>query len=434
MKQNIDNDKKDFLNLLKFEINKVENFFINNKDTILNNDKFCLFNLFSILKILKKYKKKTSCDISMDVYNIYFRKSFYLHLSRYLNNKNFISNDPFKINKCSVCYDNNKYILEKSDNDTVFTCESCSHVNSNISNNKIVIELEEITKNTFNPFYIPLIKYPKRCILIGIDGLRPDCLLFSNTPNINKVIFNGVYNFDTKINTDSYSAPSWAAILSGFLQKDTMVYSNEYVEKDNYQWKTSDIFTDLNKKNITTYSLTSSWVGMKHLVKNSKIKIHNSDNNNNIKNDKKTIDDTLSVLKKMNDNSFVFLYLNGVDYSGHKHGFSIQSDEYINSIEEIDNYMEDLINICMNQHISIIITTDHGGSKKSDLDLKDIKPFIDDKSLQPQKLYNGVHGLNCEQHKRVFQIYYGNIVNFEKKEDINIKSNLNIYQKIINYY
>lgn len=338
LKQNIDSSKKHFLELLKIEINKVEIFFINNKDKIFNIDEFCLFNLFSILKILKKFKKKTSSDISMDVYNIYFRKSFYLHLSHYLNNKNSISNDPFKINKCSVCYDNNKYILEKSGSNTFFTCESCSYVNSTISKNKIVVALEEITKNTFNPFYLPLIKYPKRCILIGIDGLRPDCLLFSNTPNINKVIFNGVYNFDTKINTDSYSAPSWAAILSGFLQKDTKVYSNECVEKDNYQWKTSDIFTDLNKKNITTYSLTSSWTGMKHLVKNSKIKIHNSENNN-IKNDKNTIDDALSVLKKMNDNSFVFLYLNGVDYSGHKYGFSIQSEEYINSIEEIDNYL-----------------------------------------------------------------------------------------------
>jgi hypothetical protein len=63
-----------------------------------------------------------------------------------------------------------------------------------------------------------------------------------------------------------------------------------------------------------------------------------------------------------------------------------------------------------------------------------MEEFLEHKSLQPQRVYNGIHGLDCQQHKRVFQIYYGNIVNFCKKEDINIESNLNIYQKIIDYF
>ena len=435
LKQNINESKSDFLELIEREINKVEDFFSTNQKSISNINNFCLFNLFSILKILKKYKKKTNLDICQDVYDIYFKKSFYLHL---VTCHNFTQvNIPVEIDKCSSCYDRNKYILDVETKDKTSSTNSapiCNACSKSQSSNQIVISLEEVTKNTFNPFYLPLIKYPKRCLFIGIDGLRPDCLLFSKTPNIDKILKNGVYNFDTKIQTETFSAPSWGAILSGYQQNNTCIYSNEYVEKEDYKWKTTNIFDILHKKGVSTYSFTSSWSGMKHLVQNSEYHAHFSEKSRIIDNDKATIDETFALLNKMKNYSFALLYLNSVDYSGHTHGFSIQSKEYIDTIETLDRYLENIIQLCMKQHISVVVTTDHGGSRKSDLDEANIQPFFTREPLQPQQLYQGVHGLNCLQHKRVFQIYYGNIVNFESKEDINIENNLNIYKKIVNYF
>lgn len=430
LKQNISQEKDKFILLLSREVNKVEQFFLLHQEMITNTNDFCLFNLFSILKIVKKYHKKTNYDISDSVYNIYFKKSFYLHLMTRFS----LTNSIQRIRKCSVCYDRNIYIFQTEECDLSVICNHCSREDTDYNKRQIIIALENITENTFNPFYLPMLEYPKRCILVGIDGLRPDCMLFATTPNIDKIIKNGVYNFDTQITTDSYSAPSWGAILSGYSQKILDINSNECVESDNFKWKTTNLFRRLQDKNICTYSVTSTWNGMKNLVQDSAIKSHHDKEFNVLKNDKSAIDEATTLLHDMKNNSFLFLYLNGVDYNGHKYGFSLQSKEYIQAIEQIDNYLEDLINICIRQHISLIFTTDHGGSKKSDLCNSTIDSFFQNKSLQPQRLYNGIHGLDCQQHTRVFQIYYGNIVQFQKKEDIDIESNLNIYKKLISYF
>lgn len=432
LKKNILQERKEFIFLLTKEINKVENFFLENKEKMLNINNFCLFNLFSILKIVKKYQKKGCYDISDDIYNVYFKKSFYLYLMTNVSNDDSILLNDY--NKCSVCYDNNIYILKSKQTNKNIVCNYCSIERENNNMNSIIIALQEITKNTFNPYYLPLIKYPKRCLFIGIDGLRPDCLLYANTPNIDKVIENGVYNFDTQITTESYSAPSWGSILSGYSQKELKITSNEYVEDNNFKWNTTNIFNKLNDRGIKTYSVTSTWNGMKNMVQHSKYKKHYNNNLNVLENDKMAIDESTFIINKLENNSFLFLYLNGVDNNGHKYGFSLQSKEYISSIENIDKYLQSIINLCIREHISLIFTTDHGGSKKMDLCDNNLQTFNKNKSLIPQISYNGIHGLNCPQHNRVFQLYYGNIVNFQKKEDINIESNLNIYKKIIEYY
>ena len=110
LKKNILQERKEFIYLLTKEINKVENFFLENKEKMLNINNFCLFNLFSILKIVKKYQKKSCYDISDDIYNVYFKKSFYLYLMTNVSNDDSILLNDY--NKCSVCYDNNIYILK----------------------------------------------------------------------------------------------------------------------------------------------------------------------------------------------------------------------------------------------------------------------------------------------------------------------------------
>ena len=68
---------------------------------------------------------------------------------------------------------------------------------------------------------------------------------------------------------------------------------------------------------------------------------------------------------------------------------------------------------------SIVVLTDHGGCKKSDLDQKtmDIFDSINYVSGQVEKQCKGVHGLDIPQHKRTFKIFNGPIVNSEKRED-----------------
>ena len=96
----------------------------------------------------------------------------------------------------------------------------------------------------------------KRLLFLGIDGLRPDCLLFANTPNLDYLIKNGQINFETIIQNDAISGQSWATIFSG--DNDHDILFNEQLEDDNYSTK-DNIISVLNNKNINTISITNTW-------------------------------------------------------------------------------------------------------------------------------------------------------------------------------
>jgi hypothetical protein len=424
LKQDIIIDRTVFVNRLKKEIEKVEVFYgeKRNKEELLE---FSLLNLFSILKITKKYNKKNKDTLSDDIYDLYSDTLFYKDLL----NKDIIRKSIKKEEKelCSICYYEDNYIVKmKCSHSICWNCilrcylsgyNKCGMCRYGINMNPIAICLENITKTDCNPIYLPLISQvkPKKCIFIGIDGIRPDCLLKAKTPNIDNLIDRGVINFETQVTTDSYSAPSWSSILSGLSQRDFSVYSNEQVENEKYTWKTRNIFKELNEKEIKTYAYTSSWAGMNHLTKDATIKKHII-SGTNYENDIAIIKYTKEFINKpCYKNIFIFMYLSGIDKMGHHAGFSLQSTEYIKSIEKMDLSFKSLFESLYLNNYSIIVSTDHGGSNNKDLSENE-KKLYEKKELEKQKNLIGVHGLELPQHKRIFQIYYGDIVNNDNKE------------------
>lgn len=440
IKKNINIEKVEFIDILKYNILKVEDFYNKKcKDDLLE---FCLFNVFSVFKITKKYNKKNKTNITNNIKNLLKNQNFY---------KNILNADIFYKKKenqknvvCDLCFIDNNYMIDLECNHKLcWNCltkcylnnyNKCSFCRKDITKNPILLYLEKITNRKSNKLYKNIIKNNKKCIFIGIDGLRPDCLLYANTPNIDKLIQNGSINFETQVVTESFSGPSWCTIFSGKTQPQTEIYCNSVVEDPNYKWKTNDLFTDLNKKNITTYSVTNIWDGIKHIVQNSKFKIHN-DTKNIINDDNKTVNDTYNYIKNdILDDHFIFMYLCGVDKTGHKYGFSLQCKEYINYIEYIDSILKDLIDLLIEKKYSIIVSTDHGGTTKKDLNDKQMGIFSTIESIKSQNICNGVHGMNIPQHNRIFQIYNGNIVKNNKKEICDKKYTSDIYHEIYNYF
>ena len=111
----------------------------------------------------------------------------------------------------------------------------------------------------------------KKVLVIGIDGLRPDALLYAETPSMDAVIQSGVFNFDTIVEEDTISGPSWASILTGFPQSETGINCNTQVENLKYKSK-KDIFTTLKTKGVSTSAFVSNWLGMWNMVQNSENK------------------------------------------------------------------------------------------------------------------------------------------------------------------
>ena len=434
LKDNILNDNfKDYLNN---EIYKIDQFFTNNKDI-----NFLFLNFVAILKILKKYNKNNKENtINIDIIQ---DKEFY----QYLINDKICNIDTSNIDNgsCEICYENDTELLKlKCNHSMCWNCLlkiynsdiiGCPYCREDTVENPMVIKYESLTQSPCNPQYHKSMgiktnkSYTKKLLFLGIDGLRPDALLFANTPNLDKIIKKGKINFETYLENDAISGQSWSTIFHGHNNHDVLF--NEDVEDDNYFSK-DNLITELNNKNINTISITNTWRGIYNITKSSNIKEY-IDTGNLKNNDDLVINKTCEILKQQNKDNFIFSYICGIDKTGHKYGFSIQIDEYIKYIEEFDKSLTELIKLIDIYEYSLIISTDHGGSYYKDCSKKQDNIFrnIAYYSGQVKDNCKGIHGLDVPQHKRTFQIYYGN---YKTSEIIDTLKNTDLYKNIIDFY
>ena len=67
-----------------------------------------------------------------------------------------------------------------------------------------------------------------RVLIIGIDGLRSDCLEAANTPAIDALIADGLFSPDALNNDITYSGPGWSAMMCGVWSDSHGVTSNNF--------------------------------------------------------------------------------------------------------------------------------------------------------------------------------------------------------------
>ena len=446
LKKNILN--KNFKDYLNDEISKIDKFFLNDK-----NINFLFLNFIAILKIIKKLNKHNEEKINIDfIQDIVFYKYLINDKKNNIDTTN-TTNTTNNIHNglCEICYDSDIELLRLKCNHSIcWNCvlrmhnsslRGCPYCREDTIDNPMIIKYESLTQTHCNPQYHKSMgiktniksgnkSHTKKLIFLGIDGLRPDALLFADTPNLDKIIKNGKINFETYLDNDAISGQSWSTIFHGHNNHDVLF--NEEVEDDNYISK-DNLITELNNKNINTISITNTWRGIYNITKNSNIKEY-IDIGNLKKNDDLVIDKTCEILKEQTKDNFIFSYIGGIDKTGHKYGFSIQIDEYIKYIEEFDKSLTELINLIDSNDYSLVISTDHGGSYYKDCSQKQDNIFrnIAYYSGQVKDNCKGIHGLDVPQHKRTFQIYYGN--KFKKSEIIDILKNSGIYKNILDFY
>lgn len=274
-----------------------------------------------------------------------------------------------------------------------------------------------------------------KLLLLGLDGLRSDCLLLSNSPNLKKLLMNSSYSLDTCIDTITVSGPSWSTILSGKLGNETQVFDNDTVLDSNFKWKCSNIFKQLNNLGIKNKAFISHWSGVKHLAQDSQ-KIIFTQNVTPTEADIETIDKTLKEVKETTNtkqDKFIFTYLPSIDETGHVHGFSLKSKGYIESIEILDKHLGPLIGKCTENGWNIVVTTDHGGYHVDDL-ITTHHNHEDRYHLD----YKGMHNVRNPQSSRAFQIYYGlelqSSLGYDNNEILEHLSNKNVCPNIINCF
>ena len=206
----------------------------------------------------------------------------------------------------------------------------------------------------------------KRIILIGIDGVSAEGFQYSNTPEINKLISQGVISLKTRGVMPTVSAPNWATILSGAGPEQHGVTSNNWSlmnqgfdptvkDADGYF---NSIFTTIRKqmpKAVTAMFYDWQWLGTyvnkKYISKDQFVEGHVM-----------ITSVALNYIKKENP-LFTFIYYGHPDETAHSKGFNTK--EYYQSINDIDTEIGKLVaglqEAKMMQNTTLMIVSDHGG-------------------------------------------------------------------------
>jgi len=249
----------------------------------------------------------------------------------------------------------------------------------------------------------------KKVLLIGVDGCRPDAMLFADTPNMKKLIGSGAYSFHAETAlAASLSGPNWASIFTGLVSKHG-VDTNVTVLGDLNGHQNMFELVKNASPNVRTF-LSSAingnppWPGIEHiLTKGCDEYIHFAGVD-----DVKNLEDACASCTLDADLNVVYTHL--IDGVGHRYGFGLHVPEYKEAIESFDRSIGDLIdrvNRRENEDWLIAVITDHGGTARSSMTTSMKNEFDTNDQYHEgvsQKPLKGVHGLDIPQHRNVFFI------------------------------
>ncbi len=200
----------------------------------------------------------------------------------------------------------------------------------------------------------------QKALIIGIDGCRSDVLEEITTPNLDGLIANGLYSKDCLNDDITISGPGWSAILCGVWSDKHEVYGNDF-STNNYSLYPSlfnrieSFDSDLHTVSICNWSPINT-----HIVQTDADVIMNAANDNEVA--------TLAIdIIQNSDPDVMFLHFDEADGAGHSTGFSMNSETYVTTLQNIDVLIGDVLDALEqrpnynSENWAVFVTSDHGG-------------------------------------------------------------------------
>ncbi|MEC8635638.1 MAG: alkaline phosphatase family protein [Bacteroidota bacterium] len=206
----------------------------------------------------------------------------------------------------------------------------------------------------------PLFSQDARVLIIGLDGLRSDCLEAAETPALDGLIENGVFSPDALNNDITYSGPGWSAMVCGAWSDAHGVTNNDFTGS-NYATYPSflDRLETINPE-LNTYSICH-WSPINDYIQGDVV-----DESINTTSDQAVADAAGAILGGGNPHA-MFLHFDDVDLAGHSYGFSPNVPAYIDAIETVDAHVAEVLSALTSrpnyeeENWLILTSTDHGG-------------------------------------------------------------------------
>ncbi|HRP38067.1 MAG TPA: alkaline phosphatase family protein [Chitinophagales bacterium] len=202
----------------------------------------------------------------------------------------------------------------------------------------------------------------RKVLIIGIDGTRSDALQKANTPNIDGLLPNSLYSYDSWHTAITWSGPSWATILTGVYFNKHGVVNNGFTGKHFNQYPPISALAKQVKPNLDC-AIVAEWDPLIDEIDyaNWNRAVKTPDTETWI-----TADSAVAQLQKPNID-LLFAYFDKVDMTGHSSGFDTANQLYIQAIETVDSAVGKVLSALYarpnysNENWLVFVVTDHGG-------------------------------------------------------------------------
>ena len=211
---------------------------------------------------------------------------------------------------------------------------------------------------------------PKHIIIIGIDGLSVEGFKTANIPNLKGLANDGALSLTTRSVMPSVTLPNWTSHLTGSGPEQHGVNGNGWLLEQHPLEPTAQdslgyypsIFKVL-KEQVKDIQIGYyyNWGNLINAINKTYLdEISFLDNDGYLENYNKAL---TFAIKNKNNPSLIFLYAVNVDHAGHKSGWL--SEDYINTLEDLDAAIGSLLTSLKNEGLydstNFFVITDHGG-------------------------------------------------------------------------
>ena len=207
---------------------------------------------------------------------------------------------------------------------------------------------------------ITLAQSTPKVLIIGIDGCRHDAMTAANTPNLDALIANATYSYDAFTEAPTWSGVGWSGMLTGVWRDKHGVSDNSFSGSNFVQYPHIFNAIETCDASIVTASIVN-WGPV-----NSNI-LDQVDHQSIVETDLLVRTESVDYLTN-NDPDILFIHFDDVDHAGHAYGFLPTVSDYLQSIEDTDTHIGEVLNAVTNrpnysdEEWLILVSTDHGGT------------------------------------------------------------------------
>ncbi len=204
----------------------------------------------------------------------------------------------------------------------------------------------------------------RKALLIGIDGMRADCLTAANTPNLDTLIANGSIGPTCQSEDISLSGPCWSTILTGVHRAKHLVVDNSFSPNAFATYPHFFARVRTACPDVRTASIVH-WAPVNDAI----LQGHADTILTNLTDD--GVRDACIAALSADTADLIYLHFDDVDHAGHTFGFSPAVPQYIAAIEQEDARVGQIVAALQarptyaNEDWLVVVVSDHGGSGTS---------------------------------------------------------------------